>query len=90
MVASITAYSVRPGDGAGTFDVRREPSFLGAVKDALGLRTLRVIETGGDRWESEREQWDDGNNVVALEPGVVLAYERNEYTNSLMRHAGIA
>ena len=89
VVASITAYSVRRGDGAGTFDVRREPSFLGAVKDALGLRTLRVIETGGDRWESEREQWDDGNNVVALEPGVVLAYERNEYTNSLMRHAGI-
>ena len=73
VVASITAYSVRPGDGKGTFDVRREPSFLGAVKDALGLRTLRVIETGGDRWESEREQWDDGNNVVALEPGVVLA-----------------
>ena len=38
---------------------------------------------------AEREQWDDGNNVVALEPGVVVAYERNEYTNALMRKPGI-
>ncbi len=36
-----------------------------------------MIETGGDSWQAEREQWDDGNNVVALEPGVVVAYERN-------------
>ena len=53
------------------------------------LKELRVIETGGDAWQAEREQWDDGNNVVALEPGVVVAYERNEYTNTLMRKAGI-
>ena len=89
VVESITAYSVRPGDKTGTLDVRRESSFLGAVKDALEIKQLRVIETGGDRWQAEREQWDDGNNVVALEPGVVVAYERNEYTNSLMRKAGI-
>ena len=89
VVGSITAYSVRPGEQAGSLDVRRETSFLDAVKDALGIADLRVIETGGDRWQSEREQWDDGNNVVALEPGVVVAYERNEYTNSLMRKAGI-
>ena len=50
---------------------------------------IRVIGTGGDKWQAEREQWDDGNNVVALEPGVVVAYERNEYTNTLMRKAGI-
>ncbi len=69
--------------------MRREDSFLGAVSDALGLRRLRVVATGGDSWQAEREQWDDGNNVVALEPGVVLAYERNEYTNALLRKAGI-
>ncbi len=89
VVPTITAYSVRPGDTPGTLDVRRESSFLDAIKDALGLTKLRVIETGGDRWQAEREQWDDGNNVVALEPGVVVAYERNEYTNTLMRKAGI-
>ena len=90
VVESITAYSVRPSDVEGELDIRRESSFLDAVSDALKIKKLRVIGTGGDRWQSEREQWDDGNNVVALEPGVVVAYERNEYTNDLMRKAGIA
>jgi len=62
---------------------------LGAIKDALGLPAIRVIETGGDKWQAEREQWDDGNNVVALEPGVVVAYERNTFTISKMRQAGV-
>ena len=50
---------------------------------------LRIFETGGDRYEAEREQWDDGNNVLALAPGVVVAYERNVATNTLLRHNGI-
>jgi arginine deiminase len=89
VVPTITSYSVRPSDKEGEIDVRRDDSFLGAIQDALGLKQLRVIETGGDPWQAEREQWDDGNNVVALEPGVVVAYERNEYTNTQMRKAGI-
>jgi arginine deiminase len=89
VVESITAYSVRPSDREGELDVRREDTFLGAIQDALKLKELRVIGTGGDAWQAEREQWDDGNNVVALEPGVVVAYERNEYTNTLMRRNGI-
>jgi hypothetical protein len=56
---------------------------------ALGVSKMRVIETGGDSFEAEREQWDDGNNVVALEPGVVVAYERNSGTNTALRKAGI-
>ena len=56
---------------------------------ALGIGTMRVIETGGDTFGAEREQWDDGNNVVALEPGVVVAYERNTGTNTALRKAGI-
>ena len=43
-----------------------------------------MVETGGDAYQQEREQWDDGNNVVALEPGVVVAYERNTYTIAKM------
>jgi arginine deiminase len=89
VVDSITAYSVRPADRAGELDVRREDSFLGAIQDALALPKLRVVGTGGDTWQAEREQWDDGNNVVALEPGVVVAYERNESTNARLRKAGI-
>ena len=56
---------------------------------ALGVPKMRVVETGGDSFEAEREQWDDGNNVVALEPGVVVAYERNTGTNTALRKAGI-
>jgi arginine deiminase len=89
VVPTITAYSVRPSDTEGELDIRKETSFLGAIADALKVKELRVIETGGDAWQAEREQWDDGNNVVALEPGVVVAYERNEFTNTLMRKAGI-
>ena len=48
-----------------------------------------MVETGGDPFEQEREQWDDGNNVVALEPGVVVAYNRNVHTNTQLRKQGI-
>jgi arginine deiminase len=48
-----------------------------------------LVETGGNAWAAEREQWDDGNNVVALEPGVVVGYDRNTHTNTLLRKAGI-
>jgi arginine deiminase len=55
----------------------------------LGLPELRVVETGGDAYESERQQWDSGNNAVAVEPGVVFMYDRNTLTNSLLREAGV-
>ena len=85
----IRAISIRPGDRPGTLDVRPEANLLSAVADALHTRRLEVVETGGDQYQQEREQWDDGNNVVAVEPGVVIAYERNTYTISRMRKAGI-
>jgi arginine deiminase len=64
-------------------------SFLDEVKDALGLEHLTVVTTGGDEFEAERNQWDDGNNVVALAPGVIVAYERNEATNFKLEKAGV-
>lgn len=90
VVDGITCYSLRPGEREGTLDVRTEEGTLPeVVAEALGLPKLRVVETGGDAYVVEREQWDDGNNVVALEPGVVVAYDRNVYTNTLLRKAGI-
>lgn len=90
VVDSITAYSVHPGAKEGEIDVRQESGHLtSVVADALGLEKLRVIPTGGDTYVAEREQWDDGNNVVAIEPGVVVAYDRNTYTNTQLRKAGV-
>ena len=85
----VRAISLRPGSNGREFHVTEEESFVGAVADALGVGSLQIVETGGDAYQQEREQWDDGNNVVALEPGVVVAYERNTYTISKMREAGV-
>ena len=89
VVEGIRAISLRPGSKPGTLDVREDKNLVSAVDDALGIPKLHVVETGGDRYQQEREQWDDGNNVVALEPGVVVAYERNTFTIAKMREAGV-
>ena len=68
---------------------REHKSFIEVVAESLNLKELRVVETGGNAFAAEREQWDDGNNVVALEPGVVIGYDRNTYTNTLLRKAGV-
>lgn len=86
----IVPFSLRPDDGAPSgVELRREDGgLLPTLEAALDVR-FRVVNTGGDRFASAREQWDDGNNVVALEPGVVVGYDRNTYTNTLLRKAGI-
>jgi arginine deiminase len=89
VVENIRAISLRPGSGSSPFHVTVEDDFVAAVADALGVPKLHVVETGGDAYQQEREQWDDGNNVVALSPGVVVAYERNTYTIAKMRAAGV-
>jgi arginine deiminase len=76
------------GDG-GIQTALSERPFVDEVADALGLERLDVVPTGGDEFEAERNQWDDGNNLVALAPGVVVAYERNEATNAKLGAAGV-
>lgn len=89
VVNEIKAVSLRPGKKEGDFHVTVEPDFLTTVRDALGVKKLTVVETGGDQYQQEREQWDDANNTVAIEPGVVVTYERNTYTIAKMRNAGV-
>ncbi|TBV08410.1 arginine deiminase [Stutzerimonas kirkiae] len=91
VVERIVPFSLRPDESqpAG-IDIRREDApFLEVVAQALGLERLRVVKTGGDSYESEREQWDDGNNVICMEPGVVIGYDRNTFTNTQLRKAGV-
>lgn len=83
-------WAIRPGDTPDELIVEEQSGGLvAAIAAALDLDALRVIGTGGDEFAAAREQWDDGNNVVALEPGVVVAYERNTFTNERLRAAGI-
>jgi arginine deiminase len=89
VVSQIRPILFTPGGPAGVQAEVSERSFLDEVRDALGIEDLQLVTTGGDEFEAERNQWDDGNNVVALEPGVVVAYERNEATNTKLAKAGV-
>jgi arginine deiminase len=90
VVYGARTWSIRPGDSPDKpVSEEQNGTLPELMAKALGVPKMRVIETGGDNFESEREQWDDGNNVVALEPGVVVGYERNTGTNTALRKAGI-
>jgi arginine deiminase len=87
VVDTLSAFTIaRTPDGVRISD---EAPFVDAAAAAMGLDTLRVIDTGRDSVVAEREQWDDGNNTLALAPGVVVAYERNTRTNARLQDAGI-
>jgi arginine deiminase len=90
VVDGIVPFSLRPDDGTPSgLDIRREPKgLIDTIGDAVGV-DFRVVTTAGDVYGVQREQWDDGNNVVAIEPGVVIAYDRNILTNTALRKAGV-
>lgn len=91
IVDAIHPYVLRPTDrepGVKVFDEEGR-HFVEVAAEAMGLPKLRTVETAGNVYESERQQWDSGNNAVALEPGTVFTYDRNTLTNSALRNAGI-
>ncbi|WP_242613839.1 arginine deiminase [Herbihabitans rhizosphaerae] len=85
---TLQAYPLRPNGSEGVV-VDGPVPFLNAAAEAMGIERLRVIDTGLDPVTAEREQWDDGNNTLAVAPGVVVAYERNVETNARLEDAGI-
>jgi arginine deiminase len=87
IVDSLSAFTIRSTGSGVTID--RAAPFVDAAADAMGIGKLRVIDTGLDPVTAEREQWDDGNNTLALAPGVVVAYERNAETNARLEDSGI-
>ena len=86
---SLVAYTVTAGDGYGEPLIAGPAPFLQAAAAAMGLETLRIIDTGLDPVTAEREQWDDGNNTLAIAPRLCVAYERNVETNAQLERAGI-
>jgi arginine deiminase len=89
VVSQILPILYQPDGNGGVRAELSERSFLEEVQEALGIDSLTVVTTGGDEFEAERNQWDDGNNVVAMSPGVIVAYERNEATNFKLEKAGV-
>jgi arginine deiminase len=90
IVDALQTFTLHPSDNDISVDVvEANKPFVEVVAAGLGLGKLRVVETGGTAYDSERQQWDSGNNLVAVEPGVVFAYDRNTHTNTLLRRAGI-
>lgn len=87
IVDSLSAFTIHRK--AGGVKIDRAAPFVDAAADAMGIGKLRVIDTGLDPVTAEREQWDDGNNTLALAPGVVVAYERNVETNARLADSGI-
>jgi len=90
---TLTAYAVtqdgRADDGTLLLQVAEAEPFLVAAAKAMEIDTLHQIDTGLDPVTAEREQWDDGNNTLALAPRVAVAYERNDETNARLEDAGI-
>jgi len=90
IVDVIRPFTLRPTDDGAGIDVTEEDRpFTEVVATSLGLDELRIVETGGSLYDSERQQWDSGNNLLAIEPGVVVAYDRNTHTNAALRRAGV-
>jgi arginine deiminase len=89
IVDGIETFSLRPRDDGGVDVTTESVPFVDVVADALGLAELRIIETNGDVYAMERQQWDSGSNLVALAPGVVVTYDRNTATNAALRQAGV-
>jgi len=86
----VHAITIRPSDNpSGIEKTLEQKPFVDVVAEALNLKKLRVIESGGDHYAAERSQWDSGNNLVAMAPGVVVAYDRNTWTNTELRKAGV-
>lgn len=84
-------YDLRPDESGRSHIVRHDPRHMfTVVAEALGYAALEVVATGGAHpAERQREQWNNGNNVLALSPGVVMGYDRNDDTNAALAAVGV-
>jgi arginine deiminase len=85
----LRSFTLECTDGGPAFTLLENDDLFEAIADALYLDKVRVLTTPTDMFGAQREQWDDGNNFLAISPGVVLGYERNVTTNRYLADEGI-
>lgn len=85
----LRSFTLTPKGSGGDYHVRENAELFPVVTEALGLDKLRVLRTPIDVMGAEREQWDDGNNFLAVAPGVIVGYERNTATNRYLADEGV-
>jgi arginine deiminase len=86
---SLRSWTVLPADDPDGLQVVRNDDLFATIAETLGVDKVQVLETNEDVRAAQREQWDDGNNFLAVEPGVIVGYERNVTTNTYLRRQGI-
>ena len=86
---ALRSWTVTPGPQGGGVRVDENHDLFPAIAESIGLENYRVLVTDEDERAAQREQWDDGNNFLAVEPGVIVGYERNVTTNTYLRKHGI-
>ncbi len=87
--AELRSFTLTSKGSGGDFTIEENHELFPVVADALGLDKVRVLRTPIDKMGAQREQWDDGNNFLAVAPGVILGYERNTTTNRYLADEGI-
>jgi arginine deiminase len=85
----LRSWTLTAGDTPSTLTVTRNQNLWSTLADALEVDEVKVLTTDEDVRAAEREQWDDGTNYLAVAPGVVMGYERNVATNTMLRKHGI-
>ncbi|WP_433788898.1 arginine deiminase [Actinoplanes sp. CA-252034] len=86
---SLRSWTVLPDSDADGLRVVRNDDLFATIAETLGVDKVQVLETNEDIRAAQREQWDDGNNFLAVEPGVIVGYERNVTTNTYLRRQGV-
>jgi arginine deiminase len=85
----LKSYTLTKSDDSGAYHIEEHDELFPVIADAVGVPTMRALKTPIDELGAAREQWDDGNNFLAVAPGVIFGYERNQTTNTFLRKNGI-
>ena len=85
----LRSWSLTPSDDLGCFEVTANTDLWATIAESIGVDKVQVLRADEDIRAAEREQWDDGTNFLAIAPGVVVGYDRNVTTNTMLRNNGI-